>query len=298
LYTHPLPQYMRPLSALFLPLLLPLASTWLACESPKPVSVSLTPFSQEEKQSLNNKRIFFAHQSVGQNILDGLREIGSPLPQRPLHGDTSTAFENPGIVDSLVGENMQPLSKIEHFEKLLMDGVGEHADIAMLKLCYIDFDANTDIEALFQRYEESFQRLRTRFPRLVLVHVTSPLTTVERGAKSWLKKTLGKTLWGILENQKREAFNQKLRQTYAGREPVFDLALAESTYPDGMREFFEHEGTQIPALVAGMSDDGGHLNLAGRAQLASAFARFLAGLSIHSRNMHTDSPPGNSKDIP
>jgi hypothetical protein len=268
----------------FLPFfLLALASTWVACEAPKPpVSAEVAPLSQEEKQSLNSKQIFFAHQSVGQNILDGLGEIGSPLPQRMLSpSNVAAAFSSPGIVHALVGENMKPLSKIEHFEKMLMEGVGEHATFAMLKLCYIDIDANTDVDALFLRYEESLQRLRERFPKLTLAHVTTPLTTVESGFKSWLKKRMGKTLWGILENQKREAFNQKLRETYAGKEPVFDLALAESTYPDGTtREWFEHAGTQVPALVAGMSDDGGHLNLAGRAQVASAFARFLAGLAV------------------
>ncbi|MCL2627045.1 MAG: hypothetical protein FWD46_09595, partial [Cystobacterineae bacterium] len=231
-----------------------------------------------------------------QNIRDGLREMNSPLPLFPLNpAHPPAAFANPGIVDTLVGENTQPLSKIEHFEKLVMDGVGNHANIAMLKLCYIDFEANTDVDALFLRYEESFQRLRAQFPKLVLAHVTAPLTTVERGAKSWLKKALGKTLGGILENQKREAFNQKLRETYADKEPLFDLALAESTYPDGTRESFEYEGSQIPALVAGMSDDGGHLNAAGRAHVASAFGHFLAGLP---QNTHTNSQGDNTKDTP
>ncbi|MCL2013130.1 MAG: SGNH/GDSL hydrolase family protein [Cystobacterineae bacterium] len=272
-------------------LLLTLALAWVACESAKPFSASTTPLSQEEKQLLNNKRFFFAHQSVGQNILEGFKEMGSPFPLRMLPAENmafaenaAAAFVEPGMVNALVGENMKPLSKIEHFEKMLMEGVGNHADFAMMKLCYIDFDANTDVEALFQRYEESFQRLRTRFPQLTLIHLTTPLTTVESGSKSWLKKLLGKTLWGILENQKREAFNQKLRDTYADKEPLFDLARAQSTYPDGTRELFEYAETKIPALIAGMSDDGGHLNLAGRAHISSAFARFLAQLSKHPEN--------------
>jgi len=261
--------------------LLSLASLWVACEASKPFVANPVPLSQEEKQHLDNQRIFFAHQSVGNNILDGLKEMGNPLPQLLLPPGASpqniaSAFSSPGMVHAMVGENMKPLSKVEHFEKMLMEGVGNHADIALMKLCYIDMDANTDVEALFQRYEESFQRLRTQFPKLLLAHVTVPLTTVESGLKSWLKKALGKPLWGVLENQKREAFNQKLRETYAGKEPVFDLAQLESTYPDGSRELFEHAGAQIPALIASMSDDGGHLNPAGRAQLASAFARFLA----------------------
>ena len=247
---------------------------------------------------MNNKRIFFAHQSVGNNILDGLGEMGNPLPQKLLPPTASAetvaaAFSSPGIVHAMVGENMKPLSKIEHFEKMLQEGVGKHADIAFMKLCYIDIDADTNVEALFQRYEESCARLSALFPNLTLAHMTVPLTTVESGVKSWLKKAMGKTLWGVLENQKREAFNQKLRETYAGKAPVFDLALLESTHTDGSREVFEHAGAQIPALIAGMSDDGGHLNAAGRAQLASAFARFLAGVSGGAENVRTDSSADN-----
>src|SRR4029077_17474109 len=96
-----------------------------------------------------------------------------------------------------------------------------------------------------------------------LVHVTAPLTTVERGPKGWVKNRLGPGAWGEKENVKRHAFNRLLRQTWQGKEPLFDLAALEAAGPDGPSSF-ERDGQTVPALSPAYAADTGHLNSRGQ----------------------------------
>ena len=59
---------------------------------------------------------------------------------------------------------------------------------------------------------------------------------------------------------------------------MFDLAAYESTGPDGGRAGVMRDGQAIPALAPGWTDDGGHLNAAGRQRIAEQFLAFLAHL--------------------
>lgn len=232
------------------------------------------PPSAEALQKLAGKRIFFAHQSVGANVLDGVAQVaGGAL--RVVEGDASQ-LENPALVHALVGQNEAPLSKVEHFEKLL-ESVGPKADVALYKLCYVDFDANTDAAALFQQYDATHRRLEAKFPGVTFVHVTAPLTTVQTGFKGWLKNVAGQGARGEKENVKRQQFNELMRAAYA-KEPLFDLAKLEATRADGTLHTFERGGTKVPALVPEYTDDGGHLNAAGRKHVAEALLSYLASL--------------------
>jgi hypothetical protein len=69
----------------------------------------------------------------------------------------------------------------------------------------------------------------------------------------------------------RTRFNDILRKYYSEKEPFFDLAKAESTFPDGKRETFEVDGKTYEAMVPMYSDDGGHLNELGRSHIAVLF---------------------------
>src|SRR5215212_2127264 len=64
------------------------------------------------------RRIFFGHQSVGADLLNGLvrvvRESGVPL--RISEWSTPDALDSPGLVHTLIGRNEDPDSKIRHFE--------------------------------------------------------------------------------------------------------------------------------------------------------------------------------------
>lgn len=258
------------LASLFLGALLLVASPAVAVPPP----TMSTPL-QDQLKLLSEKRIFFAHQSVGQNLLDGLaalaREGGVSLPIRKLEG---SALPRPGVVHSLVGRNEDPRSKLQSFEALLAGGAAQ-ADLAMMKLCYVDFTAATDVQALFAEYKRSHESLRARYPGLVLIHVTAPLTTIQGGLKGWLKSTIGMGASGEAENVKRHEFNDLLRQTWGGRAPVFDLAQVESG-SGGSACTFRRGGKRWPCLKPSLTDDGGHLNAAGRREAALALVQTLA----------------------
>ncbi|MCP3101864.1 SGNH/GDSL hydrolase family protein [Myxococcus sp. K15C18031901] len=241
-----------------------------------------TPGAPTAFEKLAGKRIFFGHQSVGGNILDGVKQLppsGQAVPPRVVELVTPTESLAPGtIAHAMVGQNEKPETKIADFERLMDAGLAKSTDVAFFKFCYIDFNASTDTRALFEKYRVAMEGLRARHPGTTFVHVTVPLTTVQRGAKAWLKELLGKPVWGIQENVKRESFNQLLRQNYGGKQPLFDLARLESTTAEGVEEKYELNGQEWPAMVPAYSDDGGHLNAAGQARIAKEFVGFLASL--------------------
>ncbi|RYZ36259.1 MAG: hypothetical protein EOO71_32495 [Myxococcaceae bacterium] len=233
-------------------------------------------------ERLSHRRVFFGHQSVGGNILDGVRGLTSPgntpAPSFVEVKDATAALAPGTFAHALVGQNEQPETKLAHFERLLDAGLAKQVDVALLKFCYIDFNTGTDAKALFEKYRATLAGLKTRHPGVTFVHVTAPLTTVQRGAKAWFNELRGRPVFGVGENVSREAFNALMRQAYGGKEPLFDLAALESSQADGTRETYEVNGRAYPAMVPAYSDDGGHLNAQGQARVASAFITFLGAL--------------------
>jgi hypothetical protein len=155
-------------------------------------------------------------------------------------------------------------------------GAAGGVDIALVKFCYVDIEAGTDVPALFAAYQSTLASLKARYPRTTFVHVTAPLTTVQGGLKAFVKRLLGRSPAGMAENARREEFNALLRQATSGKEPLFDLALAESTAPDGRTETFDWNGRPVPALVPAYTGDGGHLDGDGRHRAARLLVSVLA----------------------
>jgi lysophospholipase L1-like esterase len=89
---------------------------------------------------------------------------------------------------------------------------------------------------------------------------------------------LGRAPYGVLENLRREEYNDLLRQTYAGHAPLFDLARLESTDPNGEKTTAAWKGHLVPALAPLYTDDGGHLNALGRQLAAREFVAVLAAI--------------------
>jgi hypothetical protein len=149
-----------------------------------------------------------------------------------------------------------------------------------VKFCYVDIDAGTDAKALFARYRATIDGLRAKHPGTTFVHVTLPLTEAQGGAKALAKRLLGRAPYGTIENLRREEYNALLRRAYAGREPLFDLARIESTAPDGAAVKVQWNGADAPALAAAYTDDGGHLNAAGRVRAARELVSVLAAVPV------------------
>jgi len=211
--------------------------------------------------------VFFAHQSVGANILAGLDRLAA-AERVSLHVD-----------EMLVPENGDPRRKLREFERAV-DARGD-VDVAMLKFCYVDIGPDTDAAALFEQYRETLARLQLRHPRTTFVHVTLPLTRVQGGLKALAKRVTGRHPYGTVENLRREEYNALLRSAYLGREPLFDLARVESVAPDGRHASVTWRGRSAPVLAEEYTEDGGHLNAEGSARAARELAAVLAAAVIN-----------------
>jgi len=230
--------------------------------------------SEAVVQAVSQKQIYFAHQSVGYNILDGVLALtGEKLDIRELKDGIDWSV--PVFAHAPVGENTQPLSKVDDFQRQLATGIGAQADIAFMKFCYVDFNAETDAKVVFKAYDEAVRSLEASYPELKLVHLTVPLMTQQTGIKAVIKRILGRDVYGERENLKRQEFNKLVRSSY-GR--VFDLAQIEATRPDGTLNEHVLEGEMYYSLVPDYTYDGGHLNETGAKLAARELLNFLADL--------------------
>jgi hypothetical protein len=238
---------------------------------------------------LASERFYFGHQSVGYDIVNGVDDLVKLDPRiglRIVETSDATAFDTPLFAHSKNGVNKKPDLKIEAFERAVDGALGNRVDVAFYKFCYVDITPETDVEALFETYRASMGRLRDRFPATTFVHVTSPVTVVESGPKAWAKRVLGRPLAGEAANAARTRFNRLMKSAYEGKEPVFDLAGVESTYPDGTASSFKWEGSTYPKLIAGYSYDGRHLNEPGRRWVAAHLLRFLGELPAKAKSVN------------
>lgn len=103
-----------------------------------------------------------------------------------------------------------------------------------------------------------------------------PLRASVHNWKTRIKDFLGKEIWAFEQNIARNQYNDLIREEYTGKEPIFDLAVIESTYPDGKRSTFFKSGKIFYSMVPGYTYDQGHLNETGRRVAAQELLVFLA----------------------
>jgi lysophospholipase L1-like esterase len=230
---------------------------------------------------LKGKRIYFGHQSVGKNIMEGVALL---LKES---GDTGFAIANrdsgetlgvSGIMHARIGANTLPKGKCQAFGKFLSDTTvngGGHFDLAVLKFCYVDVQDTTDIDGLLNYYKATLDSLHAKNPSLVIMHITVPLKAASEGRKPALLRYFGMGDMTDKDNIHRNQYNRKLVDTFKDA-PIFDLAKLESTYPDGTRLSFQKSGNLNFRLIRALSSDGGHLNELGKRVIAKAFVHALA----------------------
>ncbi len=244
-------------------------------------TVSLAPIKsipESAWQKLAGEKIYFGHQSVGYNIVDGLAQIKKEDPRIKLdivELNEASRLSKPVFAHSEVGENEDTHAKMQDFSERLEKGIGASADIAFFKFCYVDVTRHSDIEALFAEYKKTMESLSKKYPRITFIHTTVPLTVSETSVRSVIKTVLGRED----NNVKRNRYNEMLRREYGGKAPVFDIALAESTHPDGTRSSFTKGGATYYSLAPEYSDDGGHLNEQGQRAVAQELLVLLAKLA-------------------
>jgi hypothetical protein len=234
--------------------------------------------SDEEWNRISGRTFFFGHQSVGNNILSGLKILKANNQKENFRIIESTKWneiKDGAFAHALVGKNMDPISKIKSFEAFINNGLGNKVDAAFFKFCYVDIKKDTDVETLYKNYENTIRNLSKKYPKTKFLHVTVPLTVVQAGPKTWIKKIIGKPAGGYADNAQRNRFNQIMRKAYSGKGILFDIAKIESTSPDDRLCTYKHNGNVFQALAPEYASDGRHLNKHGSVRVAKGLINLL-----------------------
>ena len=234
--------------------------------SPDTASETVTP---AELGAAAGQRVFIGHMSIGWNLLDGLQHLydDADVPEAQVV-QVAVGDPPPGlpagqgaVVHAEIGVNGDPLGKLANFDRTMRAGMADEVDVAMVKLCFTDVTASTDVDQVFAAYRDTIDGLQRDYPDVRFVHATVPLTAAPSGIKQHLKVLVRGD-----DNAARERFNDLVREAYAG-DDLFDIAAVESTAADG---------TRLATLAPGWADaDREHLNAAGSAVLAARFLDLL-----------------------
>jgi hypothetical protein len=248
----------------------------------KPVPVAaIKDVPLEYWQNLATKKIFFGHQAVGADILDGIRKIDAECDFINLHiveVNETTFGSGPVFLHATIGHCPDAFSKFGDFEKIMDGFAGEKIDIAFMKLCHADIKYEYDIDGIFNAYKKTIDQLNARCPQTLFLHITAPLCSNPKGERI-LRETVKffafrPGIWD--DNQKRLQYNDKLIEVFASTDPVFDLAAAESTDSRGLRHYAIKDGQKIFLLAPEYDIDIGGLNETGKRKIAEQFLIFLA----------------------
>ena len=234
---------------------------------------------------LAKKKIFFAHMSVGYNIIEGLEDVIKDHEQislKIIEADNPASLSGPVFAHAKLGHNTQPLLKIESFNRMMESIAQAKPDIAFLKFCYVDINKDSNPDDIFDSYAHAMRNLKEKNPRTQFVHLTVPLCSnplsFKRKVKAIVKAAIRKP--GVADdNLKRQQFNKLLRKSFTDKEPIFDLAAAESTSSDGFTCFTIKAGQRVPTMLAEYTTDGGHLNKKGRRVVAEQLLIKLAKMA-------------------
>jgi len=246
---------------------------------------SIDDVPQEYWAKLAEKRIFFGHQSVGYNMIDGIEDILDECKQIRLNIVETcdpAEFDLPILAHSQVGSNTDPVSKIGGFTNIMDAGVGNKVDIAFFKFCYVDVMRDSDPQKILDRYRAAIEDMEGRYPQTRFLHVSVPIRSVPKGAKRNLKQfvklLIGKP--GVLDdNMMRLRYNKLLNDAYVETGSVFDLGLIESVRPGGVRCYGAKGAERVYVMAPEYTEDGGHLNGLGRKKVAEQLLIILAEMA-------------------
>jgi len=226
--------------------------------------------------NLSEKKIYFAHMSVGYNIVDGIEMLKSEYPLlnlNVLETREKKDFDQPVFAHSTIGSNNNPKSKINDFSAVLDSGIGDSLDFAFLKFCYIDVKRSTDINLLFNDYLALVKKINRKYPRVKILHFTVPLIVEPQNWKGRINKYLYRD-----HNINRNKINNLFRNHFPQNE-LFDLALIESLNSNGNRTKYSVFGKEVFVLNPKYTYDGRHLNDYGSKLVAEQLIIQLAELS-------------------
>jgi hypothetical protein len=251
---------------------------------PDPDATPARELSLDQWRSLASKKIFFAHMSVGRDLLNGVEDLQKESVDAKLvilEMSEPGAMTKPVLAHALLGHNSEPFRKIDAFRQMMGSLQSAPPDVAFMKLCYVDVRHSTDVPKLFAAYASAMAELQARLPSTRFAHLTVPLCSPARG---WVQslKVLIKRLVGradaVADNMKREEFNRLLREAYGAKGSLIDIAEAEASGPQG-RCVVRRGGQLVNCLVPAYTFDGGHLNVTGRRHVAERLLARLAEMT-------------------
>jgi hypothetical protein len=258
------------LSYFFLPI--PFAAVAVAQEKSIRIGyeecVSATNYPKATLEKIGQMKWYFAHASVGANMMDGVSDLHTmDKALFPFQG--ISAKEKPpsstqgGVIYEHNRGNPGWKAKFDGFEKCVSNGWHYPTiNVAMNKLCYIDQHAS------FKYYLHSMTNLEAAFPQTTIVYTTMPLMT-DADADNFL----------------RNAFNERLREwTQQNGRVLFDIADIEAHDANGKVCTFQYRNKTCQKLCDSYTKDGGHLNEAGRQLVAKGFYALAAALTEKGRS--------------
>ena len=245
------------------------------------VNINTDEISDETLTALESKRILFGHSSVGYSIVKGIEELISTNKRfkkiRVIELQPNDVIDKPGIYHTKIRRNGFPSEKSDNFIKVLDENnVGKNIDIALFKYCYVDIEKNAKIDRILNYYSETVSKIHEEYPKIKILHVTTPLYSHKRGLKGLIKRIFRPDF----NNIKRNEYNSELIKRFQDTEPLYDLATVQSTYPDGKRSSFKYKSKIYYSLANEYTYDGGHLNNAGRYYAAIELLKVLGSVSI------------------
>lgn len=239
---------------------------------------------QSSMDEIGKQRWFFAHASVGWNMVGGIGDLNDADPARhQLVVETVTPGSPPpaSTADGSVYESYRGnpgwAEKFAQFEISLRDEGWRYpaVDVVMNKLCYDDHRADATA------YLNSMTLLEKEYPATVFVYTTMPLRT------------------DFLDNNVRiNLYNETVRAHCAANDKLlFDVADIEAHDPDGNEMLFEQDGVYYQMLYEGYTDDGGHLNELGRQREALGWYAVAAAINSGGVASAGDAPAARIADI-
>ena len=225
--------------------------------------MAVTHYSQSLMNQIGQLKFYFAHASVGENMMDGIAALnGTNAGFYQLRGvpatDTPPAATQAGVIYEDDRGNPGWWQKFALFQSCVSNGWRyPFVNIAMNKLCFIDADAILDW------CTDYVSTLESAFPETLFVYMTMPLTTTQDS-----------------DNYARNVYNDGMRDwCRTNNRVLFDVADIEAHDTNGAPCTFVYSGRICQYLWPGYnaSGDGGHPDSPCAQQLLATGFYALAG---------------------
>jgi hypothetical protein len=120
-------------------------------------------------QEVYQKKIYFGHRSVGNNIVDGIKDLIKANSHVKLNivEPTDTFNSKVGFfMHSLIEQNASPQSIANDSEQLLNEKGGGYFDIVLLR--FTPFYDKKEMLDIFADYKKTLSQLKKKYPKTIL----------------------------------------------------------------------------------------------------------------------------------